>query len=35
MAYRRAPVNIFTGSPQAINALIFSMSATGGTPRQP
>jgi spermidine synthase len=35
MAYRREPVNIFTGSPQAINALIFSMSATGGTPRQP
>ena len=35
IAYRRAPVNIFTGSPQSINALIFAMSQTGGTPRQP
>jgi len=35
IAYRRAPVNIFTGSPQAINALIFAMSSTGGAPRQP
>jgi len=35
IAYRRAPVNIFTGSPQAINALIFAMSQTGGAPRQP
>jgi spermidine synthase len=35
IAYRRAPVNIFTGSPQSINALIFAMSQTGGAPRQP
>jgi spermidine synthase len=35
IAYRRAPVNIFTGSPQAINSLILAMSATGGPPRQP
>ena len=34
IAYRRAPVNIFTGSPQSINALIFAMSQTGGPPRQ-
>jgi spermidine synthase len=34
IAYRRSPVNIFTGSPQEINALIFAMSQTGGTPRQ-
>jgi spermidine synthase len=33
IAYRRAPVNIFTGSPQSINALIFAMSQTGGPPR--
>jgi len=35
ISYRRAPVNIFTGSPQSINALIFAMSQTGGAPRQP
>jgi spermidine synthase len=33
ISYRRAPVNIFTGSPQSINALIFSMSQTGGPPK--
>ena len=35
ISYRRAPVNIFNGSPQSINALIFAMSQTGGAPRQP
>jgi spermidine synthase len=33
IGYRRAPVNIFTGSPQSINALIFAMSQTGGPPK--
>jgi spermidine synthase len=33
ISYRHAPVNIFTGSPQSINALIFAMSQTGGPPK--